>query len=81
MATNEQIIEQVQKLETALCERIDKVDEKATKNDVAIRGNGDMGLKAQVAANTKAITKIERYSQAIIFLVIGEFLARIFGLI
>ena len=49
MATNEQVIERINKLEEGLIERIEKVDEKAIKNDEAIRGNGDAGLKAQVA--------------------------------
>jgi hypothetical protein len=79
MATNEQVMEQLQKMERVLCERIDEVDKKATKNDEAIRGNGDMGLKAQVASNSKSIARMERYSQTVLFIVVGELLVRIFG--
>ncbi len=81
MATNEHIVEQIAELKAVLCERIDKVEEKATKNDEAIRGNGDVGLKAQVAANAKSIARMEKYSQAILLIVIGELAVRLFGLI
>lgn len=81
MATNEQILDSIASFKAEMCKRIDEVEEVAQRNDEAIRGNGALGLKAQVAANTKALARIDKYFVAITMLIIGEFLARVFGLI
>ena len=77
MATNDQVIESIKKLEEALTERIKEVDEKATKNDEALRGNGGIGLKAQVAENTKMLSEIRWYFRGVTFLVVTDFVSHI----
>lgn len=81
MATNEQILDSLADFREQMNRRLTEVEQVACDNDKAIRGNGLPGLKAQVAENTKAIAKIDKYFSAIILLIVGEFLARIFGLI
>lgn len=80
MATNDQVIEQIQKLEMALTERIKEVDEKATKNDEALRGNGGVGLKAQVAENTKMLNEIRWYFRGVLIVVVTDFVSHLLSL-
>jgi hypothetical protein len=80
MATNEQVIEQLRKLEDAMVERIKEVDEKATKNDEALRGNGGIGLKAQVAENTKMLNEIRWYFRGVLLVVVGDFVSHILNI-
>lgn len=78
MASNEQVIESIQKLEASLIERIDKVEEKATKNDEALRGNGGgIGLKARVAENTKMLNEIRWYFRGVLMVVVTDFVSHI----
>lgn len=77
MATNDQVIESIKKLEEALTERIKEVDEKATKNDEALRGNGGIGLKAQVAENTKMLGEIRWYFRGVLMVVVTDFVSHI----
>lgn len=80
MATNDQVIEQIQKLEMALTERIKEVDEKATKNDEALRGNGGVGLKAQVAENTKMLNEIRWYFRGVLIVVATDFVSHLLSI-
>lgn len=80
MATNDQVIERINKLEEMLCESIDKVDQKATKNDEAIRGNGGIGLKAQVAENTKMLNEIRWYFRGVLLVVVGDFVSHMLSI-
>lgn len=80
MATNDQVIEQIQKLEMALTERIKEVDEKATKNDEALRGNGGVGLKAQVAENTKMLNEIRWYFRGVLIVVVTDFVSHLLSI-
>lgn len=77
MATNDQVIESIKKLEEALTERIKEVDDKATKNDEALRGNGGIGLKAQVAENTKMLSEIRWYFRGVLMVVVTDFVSHI----
>lgn len=99
MATNEQIIERIDRFETNVYTRFDQQDEnikrveteskgrdckietKLDEFDKDLRGNGEIGLKAVVKDNTKRLDKIDKYFTMIMFLIIGEIILRLFGLI
>ena len=80
MATNDQVIESIKKMEQALTERIKEVDEKATRNDEALRGNGGIGLKAQVAENTKMLNEIRWYFRGVLLVVVTDFVSHMLSL-
>ena len=81
MATNEQILDRLNEIETRFDVRLNEVETLASRNDEALRGNGKAGLKAQVAENTRLLSEIRWYYRVIVVLVVGEFAARVFGVI
>lgn len=80
MATNEQVLERIDKLEAMLCKEIDEVRTMAKKNDDAIRGNGEPGLKSQVASHETTISEIKWYFRGTLMLFVAQLVAQLLGL-
>lgn len=64
---NKDILERIEVLEALSNERISQLEARLNRNDTLLRGrNGDIGIKARVDANTKALERINKYFQALI---------------
>ena len=88
MATNEQVIDRIDRFEATMCDRferneitINKNAEAIKHNDEVLRGNGAPGVKARLTAAEKYINETKRWSQAIVGLIIADIVARVLSVI
>ena len=80
MATNEQVIARIDKLEETFFKELNEVKDMAKKNDEAIRGNGGPGLKSKVSAHETTINEIRWYFRGTLMLFVAQLVAQLLGL-